>query len=172
MATAAQSGNDGDCVLNRQGYLKISERELRQSAIASRSPRFSNAPDIATVDDIRHFQLHLARTGARHPQPQPCCDLVVVFVPPAACHCILIFNGKFDMVEKIADIFNPRHNALGNLDARLVLDAQYQLELLEPVEAEVVTEVSVVNDTLYVNTYIVSNDSANFVDLKIYRFRV
>jgi hypothetical protein len=96
----------------------------------------------------------------------------MVFVPPPACPCVLIFNGKFDMAKKIADIFNPRHSALGNLDARLVLDAQYQLELLEPVEAEVVTEVSVVNDTLYVNAYIVSNDSANFVDLKIYWFHV
>ena len=72
------------------------------------------------------------------------------------------------MLEKIADIFNPRRIALGNLDARLVFDAQYQFEALEPVEAEVVTEVSVVNDTLHVNTHIVGNNSTNFIDLKIY----
>jgi hypothetical protein len=69
------------------------------------------------------------------------------------------------VTEKIADIFNPRRNALGYLNARLVFDAQYQLETLEPVEAEVVTEVGVVNDTLHANTCIVGNDSANFVDL-------
>jgi hypothetical protein len=91
----------------------------------------------------------------------------VVFIPRAACHSRLIFNGEFDVLEKIADIFNLRRIALGKLDARLVFDAQYQLETLEPVEAEIVTEVGVVNDLLHVNTDVVGNDSAYFIDLKI-----
>jgi hypothetical protein len=93
------------------------------SAIARSSPHFSKAPDIATVEDIRHFQLHLAGTGASHPQPQPRYDWAVVFVPRAVCDSFLIFNGEFDVSEKIADIFNSRHIALGNLDAHLVFDA-------------------------------------------------
>ena len=79
------------------------------------------------------------------------------------------FFRHLDVPHEIADDFDFMHSSVRKFDAsKFILDQYHQLELIEPVKAEIVTQMRFVCNLFGTNAEIIGNKRAHFISIKIH----
>jgi len=79
------------------------------------------------------------------------------------------FIQRLDVPNEIADNFDFTRSGVRKFDAnKFIFDQYHQLEFIEPIETEIVTEVRFICNLFSINAQILGNKRAYFVSVKIF----